>query len=508
MRLFLSALLAAAAAAISITHSTAPVPLGPVPGYDDSKPLNFEHYAGHIALANDQKMFYWLVEAEENSARAPLVLWLNGGPGCSSISGMFTENGPFVVQSDLSVRRNPYAWNRHANVLYLESPAGVGFSSPVLDKAEYTDAITAARAAEFLMRFLKAHPRYENREFYVMGESYAGMYIPWLVDLLVTTPLPGLRLKGMAIGNAFTDQDIDNESYIDYYYSHGLISMEAYHAIQTSCVGELARCMYDIPINCSEKCSAAVDHSVKAIATDTMDPYYIYGDVCLMASGQSLALPHTKHKKALNTTTAARNMPQPCIDTFTNAYLQTPELRAYLNITDNVVWEPCSDAVGDLYESSTTVLPKYKNILAANLSVLIYSGDADAVVDFIGTQRWIGSLNLSITDEWHAWYGPDLQLAGYTQGYDGLTFTTVKGAGHMVPAVRPLHGLYMFECYLFGAAKCKALGYPLDPAEVATGFISAATLTANLFAKGPSAPSVAFLLVIVAVGRGDTVATK
>ncbi|KDO25827.1 hypothetical protein SPRG_08771 [Saprolegnia parasitica CBS 223.65] len=476
---------AACAAAVSIAPPSHPHALGPVPGYSDTKPLNFAHYAGRLELANAQKMFYWLVEAEENAAHAPLVLWLNGGPGCSSISGMFTENGPFVVQSDLSVKRNPYAWNRHANMLYLESPSGVGFSSPLLNASEYNDHVTTERAVEFLDQFLTAYPEYEDRPFYVTGESYAGMYIPWLVDRLVTTPLNGLNLRGMAIGNAFTDQDMDNESYIDYYYSHGLISMEAYNAIKATCAGQLARCMYDVPLNCSPACRNIIDKSVKTIAEDTMDPYYIYGDVCLLQNDESLALPHTRHlkkKKKMAMTRRLDTRVSPCTDTYTNAYLQSPAVRTFLNISEPIVWAPCSDEVGDRYTSSATVLPKYETILGANLSVLIYSGDADAVVDFIGTQRWIGTLNRSIVDEWHAWYGPDKQLAGYTQGYDGLTFATVKGAGHMVPAVRPLHGLYMFECFVFGSDKCRDWNYPFDVTEVASGFVTASALTANLSA--------------------------
>ncbi|KAJ0388955.1 hypothetical protein ATCC90586_011502 [Pythium insidiosum] len=98
-----------------------------------------------------------------------------------------------------------------------------------------------------------------------------------------------------------------------------------------------------------------------------------------------------------------------------------------------------------MYTRADTALDKYRNFLGAGLKGLIYSGDADSVVNFIGTERWIGKhgLKLHITNKWRAWFGPDNQLAGYVQDYDGLTFKTVKGAGHMVPAVRPLHGLNM-----------------------------------------------------------------
>ncbi|KAF0758026.1 hypothetical protein AaE_004069, partial [Aphanomyces astaci] len=143
-----AALLGAFAAAIvsGDANSSSSHQITSLPGYNDAKPINFDQYAGHIPLpSNGQKMFYWLVESESNPSTDPLVLWLNGGPGCSSLTGFFAELGPFVVQSDLSVKRNPYAWNRKANVMFLESPAGVGFSQSV-NGTEYNDDFTADRA--------------------------------------------------------------------------------------------------------------------------------------------------------------------------------------------------------------------------------------------------------------------------------------------------------------------------------------------------------------------------
>ena len=100
-----------------------------------------------------------------------------GGPGCSSLGdGAFAELGPFSPQPDgESLRVNPYAWNRVANVIFLESPAGVGFSS-FTDPADNTvgDERTAADAYDFLLGFLSLYPQFADRDFYIAGESYAG----------------------------------------------------------------------------------------------------------------------------------------------------------------------------------------------------------------------------------------------------------------------------------------------------------------------------------------------
>jgi hypothetical protein len=136
-----------------------------------------------------------------------------------------------------------------------------------------------------------------------------------------------------------------------------------------------------------------------------------------------------------------------------------------------VKWTNCNDQVASAYTRSPSALPLYPDILSTDIKTLIFSGDADSVVNFIGTERWISSegLQLNILEKWHAWFGPDKQLAGYTQKYDGLTFKTVKGAGHMVATTRPLHALYMFECFLYGTELCAAFDYPRDNLEYLSG---------------------------------------
>ncbi|ETV91962.1 hypothetical protein H310_13611 [Aphanomyces invadans] len=373
----------------------------------------------------------------------------------------------------MSVKRNPYAWNRKANMVFLDSPAGVGFSQPVLNASDYYDDVTAARSREFLERFLALYPQYTNRDFYITGESYAGMYIPFLVHQLVTEPVAGLHLTGFAIGNPYTDQKIDDSSYMDYYYSHGLISIETYEAVQKNCKPEERWLCQDYYPGCSDLCAATYREADWSMDDGDMDLYYIYGDVCRLQSNQTQAL---KYRGSIRPLTH-RGVVGPCADTFTNAYLNLPVVLEAIHVDKGQSYADCSDPVGAMYTSSLTVLDKYPVILNAGLKALIYSGDADSVVNFIGTQRWLATdvgLNLTATEKWSSWFGPDKQLAGYTETYGNVTFKTVKGAGHMVPATRPLHGLYMFECFLYSNRACTAFAYPKDPSE----YLSGADLTA------------------------------
>ncbi|KAL3651661.1 hypothetical protein CASFOL_004663 [Castilleja foliolosa] len=109
--------------------------------------------------------------------------------GCSSLSyGAMQELGPFRVKSDgKTLFINEYAWNKVANVLFLESPAGVGFSYSKT-KIDYTsggDKRTAKDNYVFLVNWLERFPEYQNRDFYIAGESYAGHYVPQLADIIL-----------------------------------------------------------------------------------------------------------------------------------------------------------------------------------------------------------------------------------------------------------------------------------------------------------------------------------
>ncbi|KAL2895831.1 Serine carboxypeptidase-like 45 [Bienertia sinuspersici] len=161
----------------------------------DQPPVNFQQFAGYINVDETQKrnLFYYFVQAENNPSSKPLVLWLNGGPGCSSIgTGAFSEHGPFRPSGNALIK-NDYSWNKEANMLYLESPAG---------------------------KWLEKYPEYKNRDFFITGESYGGHYVPQLANLL---------------GNPLLEFNTDFNSRIEYLWSHGLISDATYELSQRTC---------------------------------------------------------------------------------------------------------------------------------------------------------------------------------------------------------------------------------------------------------------------------------
>ena len=145
---------------------------------------------GHIKLdelqtgvQGDRGLFYWFVESQNKPETDPLVLWTNGGPGCSGLAGFMTEQGPFRPTADGKLTPNPDAWNKIANMVFIEQPAGVGFSYTHA-AMNYTDDQAAKDNAAFVRGFLQMYPQYQKNEFYITSESYGGHYMPTLAKEL------------------------------------------------------------------------------------------------------------------------------------------------------------------------------------------------------------------------------------------------------------------------------------------------------------------------------------
>ena len=167
-------------------------------------------YSGYLNITDSKRLHYVFVEAQ-NADKKPWALWLNGGPGCSSMEGLFTENGPFKLAQNGTLKPNPYSWTNLTSMLYLESPIGVGFSFTLnqKDMDKIGDRTATNDAARAMLTFLTIFPEYAKRDFYITGESYAGKYVPRLMrKLSLLTPFKSI-LKGAAIGNGYFRFDLN-----------------------------------------------------------------------------------------------------------------------------------------------------------------------------------------------------------------------------------------------------------------------------------------------------------
>jgi carboxypeptidase C (cathepsin A) len=157
-----------------------------LPGLDFDP--GFDQYAGYLTVndKHQRNIFYWYVESQGSPDTDPVVLWTNGGPGCSGFLGFGTEHGPFFLSKKGDLSKNPYSWNKVANMLYIEQPAGVGFSYSEREKDYQTgDDQAAADNYHVIREFLHRFPDRQSNDFYISSESYGGHYMPQCKLLLL-----------------------------------------------------------------------------------------------------------------------------------------------------------------------------------------------------------------------------------------------------------------------------------------------------------------------------------
>ena len=101
--------------------------------FEQNQTINFNQYSGYVDIGDGNNMFYWFVESQRNPSKDPVLVWMNGGPGASSLMGFFTEHGPFRVNPDgVTLSLYPYSWNQIANIIYLEGkPLLIYFFFPI-----------------------------------------------------------------------------------------------------------------------------------------------------------------------------------------------------------------------------------------------------------------------------------------------------------------------------------------------------------------------------------------
>lgn len=410
-------------------------------------PVNFSMYSGYVTVdaAAGRALFYWLIEASSTAApdSAPLVLWLNGGPGCSSVGyGASEELGAFRISPDgTTLVPNPYSWNKMANMLFLDSPAGVGYSYSNTTSDLFTpgDNKTAHDSYTFLVNWLERFPQYKHRDFYISGESYGGHYVPQLSQLVFRNnkgiKKPILNFKGFMVGNAVIDDYHDYVGTFEYWWTHGLISDDTYQKLQLACE-------FDSSAHASKACNQIYD--VAEAEEGLIDAYSIYTPTCKKASLRKRRL--IKGRRPW--------LPRgydPCTEKYSTKYYNLPEVQKafHANVTGMpYAWNPCSD---DLFEhwkdSPRSMLPIYHELIAAGIRIWVFSGDADSVVPLTATRYSIDALYLPTVTNWYPWYEEE-EVAGWCQVYKGLTLVTIRGAGHEVPLHRPQQALKLFEHFL------------------------------------------------------------
>lgn len=459
-----------------------------LPGFNGVFPSN--HYSGYVTF-DDKNLFYYFIVSERNPSKDPVVLWLNGGPGCSSFDGFVYEHGPFNFEEGKPkgslpiLHLNPYSWSKVSNIIYLDSPCGVGMSySKNQSKYINDDLQTAADTHNFLLKWFQLYPEFVNNRFYISGESYAGIYVPTLSAEVVKGiqggQVPVINFKGYLIGNGVSGSQFEGLSaLVPFAHGMGLLSDDIFEEVERACKGNYQ--------NASVSCYNSIGKIDEALSGlniyDILEPCYHDPASDQHAKGNASSnLPISfqqlgatdrplkvrkrmfgrawplwafeKDGKFPSWSELALQGSVPCVnDEVATTWLNDESVRKAIHAEPKSIagpWQICSDRIEYNGYSAGSMLPYHKNLTAQGYRALIYSGDHDLCVPFTGTQAWTRSLGYKIVDEWRSWMS-DKHVAGYLQGYDNnLTFLTVKGAGHTVPEYKPRESLDFLSRWLDG----------------------------------------------------------
>ncbi|WVZ03919.1 hypothetical protein V8G54_024725 [Vigna mungo] len=383
-------------------------------------PVNFNHYAGHVKLRPEEEkaLFYWFFEAQEASSSKPLVLWLNGGPGCSSVAfGAAQEIGPFLVDQDQRIKFNKFSWNRVANIIFLESPISVGFSytNNSDDLSKLGDRMVALDNYNFLIGWFERFPRFKSHEFYIIGESYGGHYAPQLAEIIHERNKNGpyINLKGFMMGNAVINNPTDLKGVFDFALYHAIISKEVHHGIRENCDFRTIDMTRECTLNLAKLLNAYSD----------IDIFNIYSPVCLLDfETQVSSTPNVVHYAVSESDIE--------------------------NMIPSVAYDPCKVTQVQKYFNKKDVQKAIHAWFPKMLDYTLCSGENDGRVPFLSTRYGLQELQLNVTKEWRAWF-EGREVGGWVEEYvGGLNFATIRGAGHQAPIFKPREALSLFSHFL------------------------------------------------------------
>ena len=374
--------------------------------------------SGYIPVRGEgNELFYFLVKSRDKNPQAPLVIWLNGGPGCSSGYGLFMENGPWMIhKKTLKFFNNSYSWNSFADMIFVDQPVQVGFS---LVKSDNDLCINQTCVTNdfysFMLKFLERYPQYEKRPLYITGESYGGHYIPTIGARFARSKNPKINLKGIAVGNPFTSMEVQMGVYPYYLYENKNFTTLTYVLSKVS----MLLCQ--------------IGHFAKLEPT-------LLTSICDFSLVGMMTLPNGYD---IRENSSYDKMDEVLMSKYNNTEIQK------LIGAKKVNMSMCNDTIYNLFsvDLATSVSPDIEYLVDNNVDVMLYFGDKDYMCNWRGGEALVNSLNWHGTAEFlktqmKEWIG------GKYRKFDNFIFMVIYDAGHMVPMDQGKVSLDMIKTFI------------------------------------------------------------
>ncbi|KAH9817256.1 putative carboxypeptidase KEX1 precursor [Melampsora americana] len=424
----------------SVPLSTANFYISSLPGQES----DITQYSGHLpsqlitttsgttsttSSTSQSHLWFWFIRPNHTPNRQKLVIWFNGGPGCSSLEGGLMEIGPLRVSKNSSTLTNSqWSWSQYANLLFIDQPAGTGYSFAGGGETIRELDQAADQVVSFLETFFKLFPDLSNVDTYLAGESYAGQFIPYIAQAIKSTTSVSSNLKGLMMGNAWINPQTQYPAYIEFAYERGMIvkgSKEAKsaEAAWQSCQSVLQSHDQVLIRECENMLQPILDGASKKINGVEMKPV-AYNITESRPAGDEdwpdLVKPLTK-------------------------YLNRPDTIEAFHAQDKPAhWKQCNDTIIQQMWSPHSK-PSYKLLpdLLKDMKVLLYAGDQDFMCNTMGINRsiealtWAGHTGWSQESETKDYLVNGRKIGTWREDR-GLGLVVFDKASHLVPMDEPI----------------------------------------------------------------------
>ncbi|KAK3571860.1 hypothetical protein QTP86_020441 [Hemibagrus guttatus] len=404
--------------------------VGPLPG------ANVKSYSGYLTVnkSYNSNLFFWFFPAQIKPESAAVLLWLQGGPGGTSMFGLFVEHGPYFVYKNLTLGYREFPWTSRYSVLYIDNPVGTGWSFTSEDKGFARNQDDVGRDLyNALIQFFQLFSEFQPNEFYATGESYAGKYVP-AIGYYIHKNNPSAKVKinfkGVAIGDGLCDPEMMLGGYADFLY-------------QTSMVDELQR----------QYVKQQTDAGVKLIQQEKWIEAFEVFDTLL--NGDLVPYP-SFFQNATGCTNYFNYMQcqEPEDQEYFSRFVTLPTVRSSIHV-GNLTFHDGSEVEKHLLQDIMKSIKPWLGVLMDNYRVLMYSGQLDVIVAAPLTERFLPTVNWTGADAYKQaerlyWkvQPSDTEIAGYIRQVEEFYQVIVRGGGHILPYDQPARSFDMIDRFL------------------------------------------------------------
>ncbi|KAG0688195.1 Cell death protease, partial [Pichia californica] len=318
----------------------------------------------------------------------PLIIWLNGGPGCSSMDGALLEIGPLRIKDKNSIIWND-GWFNVADLIFIDQPIGTGFSIKMSnDEFESGLLDSSNHLIKFIDNYFNIFTENYNKydSIIIAGESYAGQYIPHLARLMKDSNRYSNKLSALLLGNAWLDPDLQSLSYIPFAIDSGIIDItdnskerQITSLLETeqSCEKIRNNQIGKEPIFEIEECQSILYKFLKSFKIENNKKCYNVYDIT----------------KSDTYPACGNNWPELLPDE--TSFLNNDKVQKALNVLKNdeksFIWGECSNEVTNHFSPKNDIngAKLLKGLLDDGIKINLFSGTNDLICNYLGTEMVI-----------------------------------------------------------------------------------------------------------------------